>query len=62
MIKFYENAPYVPVQTGYDVENILYKGKSKFQEIMVVENADFGKMLLLDNVVQLTEADEFFYH
>ena len=62
MIKFYENAPYVPMQTGYDVENILYKGKSRFQDIMVVENSDFGKMLLLDNVVQLTEADEFFYH
>ena len=46
----------------YEVENILYKGKSKFQEIMVIQNPHFGKMLILDGVVQITERDEFFYH
>jgi len=62
MIKFTEKAPFVPVELSYDVEKILYKGKSRFQEITVVENEDFGRMLLLDNVVQITQADEFFYH
>ncbi len=62
MIKFFENAPFVPVQCGYAVEKILHKEKSRFQEIMVIENSDFGRMLLLDGVVQMTEADEFFYH
>jgi spermidine synthase len=62
MIKFTEKAPYAPVEYLYDVEEILYKGKSKFQEIMVIRNPHFGKMLILDDVVQLTERDEFFYH
>jgi spermidine synthase len=62
MIKFFEKAPYAPVEYSYDVEEILYKGKSKFQEIMVIRNPHFGKMLILDDVVQLTEKDEFFYH
>lgn len=62
MIKFFEKAPYAPVEYCYDVEEILYKGKSKFQEIMVIRNSHFGKMLILDDVVQLTERDEFFYH
>jgi spermidine synthase len=62
MIKFFENAPFVAVEYGYEVEKILYKGKSKFQEIMVFENPYFGRMLILDGVVQLTERDEFFYH
>ncbi len=62
MIKFFENAPFVPVECGYTVEKILHKEKSRFQEIMVIENPDFGRMLLLDGVVQMTEADEFFYH
>lgn len=62
MIKFFEKAPYAPVDYCYDVEEILYKGKSKFQEIMVIKNPHFGKMLILDEVVQLTERDEFFYH
>ncbi|MGB9715721.1 MAG: polyamine aminopropyltransferase [Thermodesulfovibrionales bacterium] len=62
MIKFFEKAPYAPVEYCYDVEEILFKGKSKFQEIMVIKNPHFGKMLILDDVVQLTERDEFFYH
>ncbi len=62
MIKFFEKDPYAPIQYVYDIEKVLYKGKSKFQEIMVVENPYFGKMLILDGVVQITERDEFFYH
>ncbi len=62
MIKFTERAPYAPVEYLYDVEEILYKGKSKFQEIMVIRNPYYGKMLVLDDVVQITERDEFFYH
>jgi len=62
MIKFFEKAPYAPVEYAYDVEEILYIGKSKFQKIMVIKNPYFGRMLILDDVVQLTEKDEFFYH
>ncbi|HBG92794.1 MAG: spermidine synthase [Nitrospirae bacterium GWF2_44_13] len=62
MIRFYERDPYSPIQYTYEVENILYNGKSKFQEIMVIRNPHFGKMLILDGVVQITERDEFFYH
>jgi len=62
MIKFFEKDPYAPIQYVYEVEKILYKGKSEFQEIMVIENPHFGKMLILDGVVQITEKDELFYH
>lgn len=62
MIRFFEKDPFAPIQYSYEVENILYKGKSKFQEILVVQNPHFGKMLILDGVVQITERDEFFYH
>jgi spermidine synthase len=61
-VKFTETAPFVGVEYQYDVEKILYKGKSRFQEIMVFENPNFGRMLILDNVVQITDRDEFFYH
>ena len=62
MIKFFEKGPYAPIQYVYDVEKVLYKGKSDFQEIMVIENPYFGRMLILDGVVQITERDEFVYH
>lgn len=62
MIKFFEKDPYAPIQYVYDVEKILHKSQSEFQEIMVIENPHFGKMLILDGVVQITERDELFYH
>ncbi|MCK5506744.1 MAG: spermidine synthase, partial [Thermodesulfovibrionia bacterium] len=62
MIRLFEKDPYSPIQYVYDISKILYSGKSEFQEIMVVENPYFGRMLILDGVVQLTEKDEFFYH
>lgn len=62
MIKFFEKDPYASVTYVYDVSNMLYAGKSQYQDIKVIENPYFGKMLLLDDVVQITERDEFFYH
>jgi len=40
----------------------LEKIKSEFQEIEVVESESFGKVLLIDGVIMLTESDEFCYH
>ncbi len=62
MIKFLEKDPYAPIQYSYEVTRILYSRRSKFQDILVFENPFFGRILVLDGVVQITERDEFFYH
>lgn len=62
MLKFFERDPYAPIQYVYDVDRVLHRSTSRFQEILVVENPHFGRMLILDGVVQITERDEFFYH
>jgi spermidine synthase len=62
VIRFFEKEPYSPIEYTYKVERVLYKGRSKYQEILVVESPYFGKILVLDGIVQLTEKDEFFYH
>jgi spermidine synthase len=38
------------------------KIRSKYQEILVLDTPEFGKMLVLDGLVQTTEKDEFIYH
>ena len=38
------------------------KIKSKYQEIVVLDTPQFGKVLILDGLVQTTEKDEFIYH
>lgn len=59
---FREQDPFSPIVYSYDVQEVLYSSKTKYQEIAVLRSAHFGKMLVLDNVVQLTERDEHFYH
>ncbi len=38
------------------------KIKSRYQEILVLDTPEFGRMLVLDGLVQTTERDEFIYH
>lgn len=43
-------------------DNVLKKFISSFQEICVVETPAFGKVLINDGIIMLTEADEAGYH
>ncbi len=45
-----------------DVDRQLYSAQSKFQRIDVLESFAYGKILVLDGVLMLTEKDEFIYH
>lgn len=47
---------------SYKIKDILYEEQSEYQNIKIVESYQFGKMLLLDDIVQVTEKDEFIYH
>jgi spermidine synthase len=40
----------------------LFSGKSEFQEVMVLDSFEFGRMLVLDGVFQTSIFDEFIYH
>jgi spermidine synthase len=44
------------------VKKVLYSGRSRFQTIEIILNKDYGRVLLLDGLVQTTERDEFYYH
>jgi len=44
------------------IETVLTRFRSKFQEIAVLETAGYGRMLVLDGIIQLTELDEAGYH
>jgi spermidine synthase len=56
----YEISPHVSV--NLECSGILHCTQSSFQKIEVVESLDFGRMLVLDGVINLTERDEFIYH
>ncbi len=43
------------------VKQILHHEKSKYQDVLIFESTDYGMVLVLDNVIQCTERDEFSY-
>jgi spermidine synthase len=45
----------------FRVKRELARVKSAFQDIMIFESYTHGRLMLLDGVVQITEADEFVY-
>ena len=45
-----------------DIEDLLMEKKSPFQDIKVVKTRNLGNVLILDNIFQTSERDEFFYH
>jgi hypothetical protein len=43
------------------VKNVIHHEKSKYQDVLIFESTDYGTVLVLDNVIQCTERDEFAY-
>lgn len=55
--------PHTPnVKLSIRVDEQLYSGHSEFQRIDVFESQEFGRFLVLDGYIMLTEKDEFIYH
>lgn len=46
----------------YKAKETLVTKRTKYQELAIVDTYAFGKMLLLDGIVQTTIKDEFVYH
>ncbi|MFO8145562.1 MAG: polyamine aminopropyltransferase [Candidatus Syntrophosphaera sp.] len=46
----------------FEVSEVLHRKKSQYQQIEIVRTPSFGKVILLDGVLMLTEHDEFVYH
>lgn len=47
---------------GFRVRHVLHRERSTFQDIAIMDTPSFGRMLVLDGIVQTTVNDEFFYH
>ena len=50
------------VGTTIKVREKIFSGRSNYQKIEIVDTYQFGRALILEGSVQLTEKDEFIYH
>ncbi|WOK92988.1 spermidine synthase 1 [Canna indica] len=59
---FSEMSPLWPGEAhSLKVEKVLFEGKSDYQNVVVFQSSTYGKVLVLDGVIQVTERDECAY-
>lgn len=46
----------------FRIDELLHEVKTDHQHLIIFHNAAFGRVMVLDGVVQTTEKDEFIYH
>ena len=44
------------------MDKLVFKGKTSYQDILIFDNAIYGRVAVLDGIVQFSEKDEFVYH
>lgn len=50
------------LKVSYRIKEVVYEEKTAYQHLMIVESCDFGRMLVLDGVVQTTSVDGHIYN
>ena len=50
------------LKISYRIREIIFSGQSQFQHVMILDTYDFGRMLVLDGVVQTTSLDGHIYN
>lgn len=44
------------------ITKTLFSGRSEYQQLEIIDTLEYGRMMLLDGLVMVTERDEFIYH
>lgn len=47
---------------AFRVKKEIYRGKTTYQNVFIFESPEFGRILTLDGIIQLSQKDEFIYH
>lgn len=46
----------------WGINDIIYTEKTPYQKLFIIETEEFGRALVLDDILQTTINDEFYYH
>ncbi len=62
MTSWYTERLHSGLRQGVRIDEPIHLGKTAFQKIEIFRSDVLGGVLVLDDVLQTTEADEFYYH
>ncbi|MDH3670373.1 MAG: polyamine aminopropyltransferase [Gammaproteobacteria bacterium] len=46
----------------FSIDEVLFEHKTEHQYLVIFKNAEYGRVMALDGIIQTTERDEFIYH
>lgn len=47
---------------SFEVDEVLFRDKTEHQDLIIFSTPTFGRVMALDDIVQVTTRDEFIYH
>ena len=50
------------VRQTFEITNVLFRLRTEHQDLVIFETPTYGRVLALDDIIQVTEKDEFVYH
>jgi len=50
------------IRISVRIKAVLHRETTPYQEVMILDTVELGRMLVLDDIIQVTEHDEFCYH
>jgi spermidine synthase len=62
MTRWIEETLHAHLRCTLEASKVLFEQQTEYQSLIIFENGHFGRVMMLDGVVQLTESDEFVYH
>jgi spermidine synthase len=62
MERWIEETLHLDWRTRLKAERVLFESQTEHQHLVIFDNNRFGRVMMLDHIVQLTTADEFIYH
>jgi spermidine synthase len=62
MTVWYEEKLHSAWRAKFEASNLVFEEISEFQKIVVFDNENYGRILMIDDIVQLSTRDEFIYH
>ena len=62
MERWVEETLHAGFRVRLKADPVLFDSETEHQQLIIFDNADYGRVMMLDGVVQLSTKDEFVYH
>ncbi len=50
------------VRQTFEITSVLFRERTEHQDLIIFETPTYGRVLALDDIIQVTEKDEYVYH